>query len=84
MSTNVGISTNSWGFEDSGVGYTKLRKLYWLVSFLLIYHFLACVVEEARRTAATNGRGGKGVVIFFASGNGYQGRILENSKIFID
>lgn len=50
----VHISSNSWGSADTGVSFDKTSALF----------------DDARKTAATDGRNGRGIVITWASGNG--------------
>lgn len=42
---------------------------------------LGSIVDDARKTAATQGRGGKGVIIVWAAGNG---AFCKKSYLFTD
>lgn len=61
----VQVSNNSWGDVDDGTGLVTTSDAQWL---------------EGVREGATTGRGGKGILYFWAAGNGADSPYEDNSN----
>lgn len=61
----VQVSNNSWGDADDGTGQLTTADALWLMG-----------VERGTR----EGRGGRGIVYLFPSGNGADGRFVDDSN----
>jgi proprotein convertase subtilisin/kexin type 2 len=61
----VQVSNNSWGDADDGTGQLTTADALWLMGV---------------RRGITEGRGGRGIIYLFPSGNGADGRYVDDSN----